>query len=89
MKNIKRRIKEDTVLKIIEHTDSLNTTMCPIEDRDKAHKKKSLHGKFITENKFLNNTFDWLKNEGVRKELESFIFEAQEQTIPTKNYKAI
>ena len=80
MKNIKRRIKEDTVLKIIEHTDSLNTTKCPIEDRDKAHKKKSLHGKFITK-KSLNNTFDWLKNKWARKELESYIFEAQEQII--------
>ena len=67
-----RRIKEDTVLKIIEHNNSLNTTMSSIEDHDMAHKKKSLHGKLITENKFLNNTFDWLKNEGVRKELESY-----------------
>ena len=50
-------------------------------------KKKSLPDKFIKKNRFLNITFDWLKNVGVRKELESYIFAAQEQTIPTKNYK--
>ena len=89
VKNVQRRIEEDTVLKIIEHTNSLNTTLCPIENRDMAHKKKSLHGNFITENKFLNNTFDWLKNEGVRQELEFYIFAAQELPIPTKNTEPI
>ena len=63
--------------------------MCTNEDRDMVHKKKSLHSKFITENKFLSSTFDWLKNDSVHKELESFTFAAQEQTIPTKITKPI
>ena len=51
VKNIQRCIKEDLELKIMEQT-------LPIEDRDMAQEKKSLHGKFIAGNKFLNNSFD-------------------------------
>lgn len=83
LKNIKERAETNLFLKIINVDDE-------IFERKINHSelvyRKPLHGQFLNDNKSNHLTFAWLKSCNLPKEIESTIFAAQEQCIPTNSY---
>ena len=53
---------------------------------------KPLHGQYVkrteAQNVSQSLTHQWLKSSGLKGETEGFIIAAQDQSLPTKNYKA-
>ena len=57
----------------------------------KSWEEKPLHGQFVKRSTQANvsttQTFHWLRSAGLKAETEGLIFAAQDQSLPTKNYK--
>ena len=78
--NANNPMKNNPILSIVVHQTMIPTTCPQSSNRIEAHKQKHLHGKCIAANYSITTR--------TRKELESFVFAAQEQAIPKATYKA-
>ena len=77
-KNIHERQQHDKILSII-HLHTIHEA--PVINFLKEHIEKPLHGRFLKETQIKN----WKLN--LRKDIESFAFALQEQSIPTMYYR--
>ena len=84
-KNIMRRSEKEKLL-ALTITNKRPDNVTPCQSHMDKHVVKPLHGQYVKNTENMNNTFSWLKNPKISRQIESLVFAAQEQCIPTNYY---
>ena len=81
--NIAQRTNNGSILSVIK-LEKIHTA--PTTEFLALHIEKPLHGQLLKNNDADKDSFNWLRHQNIRKDIESYIFALQEQSIPTKYY---